>query len=297
VSILEWNVHATLTVPASVSPRKRYLLFSTKNPSTIQRMPWPMDDEVMDSEELLQTSYDTWIVNDEDFAWMVEPDGMSSRPPYFKNLTRIYPVSVVDINYSRAIGSETWITSDGRVYLVQLHEESPKAGRSDHDGERAPDFSSPERPEQVGWNGTCIHNFDTPKWVQKQRYRDPNVGPQDPNQRVWEEPRRAVTVAVNSRFSLFAIGTASGQIELTPFPSQGNVIPKSHKIPIPNAYNRPSGEVRSLDWSSDGYVLAVAWTTGWGVFSVGGRCLASSFNMEYNFDREKYVSFTHHGKL
>lgn len=186
------------------------------------------------------------------------------------------------MNHSRSISSETWITSDGRVYLVQLHEGLDKAGRGSYDA------ASTDSPERVGWHGTCIHNFDTPKWVQKQRYRDPNAGLEDPNRRVWEEPRRATAVAVNSRFSLFAIGTTSGQIELTPFPSQGNIIPKSQKIPISNAYNRPAGEVRSLDWSSDGYVLAVGWTNGWGVFSVGGRCLASSFNMEYNFDSEKY---------
>ncbi|TEB39050.1 RIC1-domain-containing protein [Coprinellus micaceus] len=228
----------------SVSPRKHHILFSTKNPSTVQRMPWPIDEERSETEQLVQMGYDTWVVNDEDFAWILEPE-----------------VSVVEMAHSRTIGSETWITSEGRVYLVQLHEGPIEANRSHH-------------------------NYDDRH--AKQRYRDPGFGFHDPNGRIWEESRRATAVAVNSRFSLFAIGTISGTVEFTPFPSQESVTPKSQKIPISNPYNRPSGEVKSLDWSSDGYVLAVGWTNGWGVFSVGGRCLASSFNMEYNFDREKF---------
>lgn len=65
-----------LQIPVSVSLRKHCLLFSTKNPSTIQRMPWPMDEDAVRPEQAAPVGYDTWIVNDEDFAWMVEPDGM-----------------------------------------------------------------------------------------------------------------------------------------------------------------------------------------------------------------------------
>lgn len=251
----------------SISPRKSHLLFSTRNPSTIQRMPWPMDEDLPNTERPVALGYDTWLINEEDFPWLVEPD-----------------VSVVEIGHSRPIGSETWITSDGRAYLVQLHEESQKG---ESNGGEHGEPSTAESNGLVGWFGACIHGFETPKWVQKQRYHDPHdADAQKP--KVWDEPRRAVAAAVNYRFSLFAIGSISGQIELTPFPSQENVVPNSHKIPIPNAHNRPLGEVRCLDWSSDGYVLAVAWTHGWGVFSVGGRCLASSFNVEYNVDQSKF---------
>jgi hypothetical protein len=47
--------------------------------------------------------------------------------------------------------------------------------------------------------------------------------------------------------------------------------------------------VCSLEWSSDGYVLAVGWKYGWGIFSVGGRCLASGFGVDDLVDEEKYV--------
>ncbi|RXW23835.1 hypothetical protein EST38_g2008 [Candolleomyces aberdarensis] len=232
-------------------------------------MPWPTDEEGLDAENPAQLGYDTWLINEDDFGWLVEQD-----------------VTVVDIVYSRPIGSETWITSDGRVYLVQLHEDGADVHNEDND--RPISRAEHESIGNVGWHGSCIHNFETPKWFQKQRYVDPNEPTDGEDRKIWEEPRRATAVAVNYRFSVFAIGTTSGQLEFTPFPSQGNVVPKSQKISIPNAYNRPTGEVRSLDWSSDGYVLAVGWSNGWGVFSVGGRCLASSFNMEHNVDMSKF---------
>lgn len=44
-----------------------------------------------------------------------------------------------------------------------------------------------------------------------------------------------------------------------------------------------------MEWSSDGYVLAVGWKHGWGIFSVGGRCLVSAFGVEDVIDEAKYV--------
>lgn len=48
------------------------------------------------------------------------------------------------------------------------------------------------------------------------------------------------------------------------------------------------GAVRMMEWSSDGYVLAVGWENGWAVWSVGGRCLAWSFGVEYEVDQERF---------
>lgn len=64
-------------------------------------------------------------------------------------------------------------------------------------------------------------------------------------------------------------------------------MPKSQAIEVPNPFHRLTGEVSTLEWSSDGYVLAVGWTNGWGVFSVGGRCLASGFEIEDTFDESR----------
>ena len=49
-------------------------MFSTQDPPTIQQMPWPA---VEDEDEVARpaVSYDTWLLNELDFTWLVEPDG------------------------------------------------------------------------------------------------------------------------------------------------------------------------------------------------------------------------------
>lgn len=42
--------------------------------------------------------------------------------------TDSYIVTVTKISYARNTGVETWITSDGRAYLVQLVESEPSSG-------------------------------------------------------------------------------------------------------------------------------------------------------------------------
>lgn len=66
--------------------------------------------------------------------------------------------------------------------------------------------SEPSVPEAaIQWHGTCIHNIEVPKWVQKRR----QVCPDDPEayRPAYNEPRRAEVVAINAKFSLVATGT------------------------------------------------------------------------------------------
>jgi RAB6A-GEF complex partner protein 1 len=54
------------------------MLFSTRNPPAIQRIPWPTRDDSEEEETLQQKTlarYDTWILNDQELPWLVEPDG------------------------------------------------------------------------------------------------------------------------------------------------------------------------------------------------------------------------------
>ncbi|KAG6837879.1 hypothetical protein H0H93_013032 [Arthromyces matolae] len=260
----------------SVSPRRHHLTFSTKTPPTIQRIPWPTDSEDTDQVEAKelkqQHGYDTWIFNEHGFSWLID-----------------FEVSVTQIIHSRVSGVEAWITSDGRVYFVHLHqtleveENDNSVVQSEVSGHR---FSLDSvSTTNLSWRGTCVYNFETPRWVQKQRRVEPDEPP-DVRHRVYEEPRRAVALAINGKFSFVAIGTFSGGLEFVNFPSQEGVTPKSKTIQIPNPYNRVTGEVCALEWSSDGYVLAVGWKHGWGIFSVGGRCLASGFGVDDVVDED-----------
>ena len=152
------------------------------------------------------------------------------------------------------------------------------------------DTESTFHRRDLQWLGTCIHTFQTPKWVQKQRWIEPDS--EIPNLKPYVEPRRVACVAINSKFSLIGIGTSAGAIHLTNFPSEVGIVPKSQQVESPNMFNKPTGEVTALDWSSDGYVLAVGWEHGWGIFSVGGKCLAFSVGIDETIDEGKYVQLS-----
>lgn len=67
-------------IPASyisVSPRRNYMLFSTRNPRAVQRIPWPDAD----GEEAtgFQGNYDSWSVDEYNFPWLDCTDGVSNR--------------------------------------------------------------------------------------------------------------------------------------------------------------------------------------------------------------------------
>ncbi len=80
----------------SVSPRKHYIVFSTKSPPAVQRIPWPNydeEDEEVDVENPTPkrfTQHDTWVIDDHELPWLVDPDG---TPPdfvaYMRSLTNI----------------------------------------------------------------------------------------------------------------------------------------------------------------------------------------------------------------
>ncbi|EGO02717.1 hypothetical protein SERLA73DRAFT_119756 [Serpula lacrymans var. lacrymans S7.3] len=93
----------------SVSPRKNCILFSTKNPSAVQRIPWPIYDESdgefeEQSAKKLLIEEETWTVCEREFPWLVDSS-----------------VTVTKISHL-ATGLETWVTSDGRAYFVRLHD-------------------------------------------------------------------------------------------------------------------------------------------------------------------------------
>ncbi|KAI9572704.1 RIC1-domain-containing protein [Boletus coccyginus] len=282
----------------SVSPRKHHLAFSTSSPPAVQRIPWPSYDDTDVENDRSQRSpfgYDTWVLNDHELPWLVDCD-----------------VTVAKILYSTS-GVETWITSDGRAYFVRLEENTqaggtvvdldnevdpsggdPPADRSE--GSEDKDFSSDNSgslQNEHRWQGTCIHNFEVPRWVQKSRRIESDDSSSGVS--IYNEPRRAVEVAVNARFSLIAVGTYSGSIEFTVFPSPEGIAPPPQIIDIPNPYDHSRGRVSTMEWSSDGYVLAVGWEHGWAIFSIGGRCLASGFGVDDVVDNERFQDAFMHG--
>jgi hypothetical protein len=81
----------------------------------------------------------------------------------------------------------------------------PQNSGHDESGVLDSPLDNPRPESHFRWRGTCIHDFETPKWVQKRRRRDPEDGADTAP--VYDEPRRAVAVAINGKFSLTAVGT------------------------------------------------------------------------------------------
>ncbi|KAI0343994.1 RIC1-domain-containing protein [Trametopsis cervina] len=266
-----------------VSPRRDYILFSTKSPPSVQRIPWPSaqdgDDYGHGPYRANENMYDTWLIQEDLFPWLLDSN-----------------VTVDRILYSRTTGTETWLTSDGRAYLVQLYENNGHERSSEGIAHSATEnvnlehehHMSPSDSQALGplWHGTCIHNVEPPKWVQKRRL----VRPDDPDadQYHYDEPRRAIAVSINAKFSLAAIGMHGGAVELVNLPSLG-ILPPAQVLQIPQLYNKNTGPVNTMEWSSDGHVLAVGWKNGWAVWSVGGRCLAWGFGTEYEVDETRFT--------
>ncbi|KAJ3810378.1 hypothetical protein F5876DRAFT_65684 [Lentinula aff. lateritia] len=234
----------------SVSPRKQSIVFSTQNPPAIQRIPWPATAEEVVGERGSDKdygtrrrkldNYDQWIINDDDFGWLVEPE-----------------VTISQILHDRNTGVESWITSDGRAYIVYL----------------------------VRNDGLCQKNYPKQRRVEPEEHGS-----------VYFEPRRALRIAINVKFSLIVVGMLGGGIQYTTFPADEGAAPTSQQIEIHNPFNRQTGPVCSMEWSLDGYVLAVGWQHGWGLFSVGGRCLVSGFGVE-DVDEQKFQDTFMNGVL
>ncbi|KAF8272974.1 RIC1-domain-containing protein [Lactarius quietus] len=270
----------------SVSPRKNYILFSTRNPPSVQRIPWPVTNE-SDLNDDRGYGYESWTLSDhsDNFQWLIDSN-----------------VAVSNISSLRGTDVESWITTDGRAYLVQLIESQEANTAAEHSEEietdeaitanggwhtRESNDNTNSRPNSR-WLGSCVHDVQVPKWVQKRKQVYPgeggDVSPDD-----YEQPRRAVKVAVNMRFSLIAIGTHCGNVEFTSFPSQRGVTPKPQVLEAFQSYHiKERGSVCAMEWSSDGYVLAVGWEKGWAVWSVAGRCLAWGFGLENQTDESKF---------
>ncbi|KAG7099576.1 hypothetical protein E1B28_001406 [Marasmius oreades] len=269
----------------SLSPRQDYILFSTRTPPAVQCVPWPsedddggFDDEITRWRHKLN-SHDNWVINERDFDWLIDSK-----------------VVVSTLSLSKSTGVETWITSDGRAYIVRLTEDNenvvPSANTEPTD-EPADELGATDLHNS--WRGTCIHDFESPRCVQKQRRVEPDTPLHERNRPVYIDPQHAVKIAINGRFSLIAIGMHGGGLSFTKFPSQEGVIPSSQRIPIPVSPNEETGPVCSMEWSSDGHVLAIGWQHGWGIFTSGGRCLVAAFGVEEHVDLKRFQDIFMHG--
>ncbi|KAI5370082.1 Putative ribosome control protein [Septoria linicola] len=89
----------------------------------------------------------------------------------------------------------------------------------------------------------------------------------------------AAKVAINARFSLIAVGCASGHIDVYIVKDYTGNIPLSHKIRLPVGPST-TGKLTSLVYSPDGYCLFAGYEQGWATWTVYGKPCANTFSID-----------------
>lgn len=93
---------------------------------------------------------------------------------------------------------------------------------------------------------------------------------------------QGVKAAINARFSLLAVGCASGEICVYTARDYTGNIPLSHKL-RPNTTS--PGRLNVLVYSPDGYCLFAGYEHGWAIWSVYGKPGATSFSTDRNLSK------------
>lgn len=91
----------------------------------------------------------------------------------------------------------------------------------------------------------------------------------------------AIKSAINARFSLLAVATASSEIVVYTARDYAGSIPLSHRLEAPASF-LSTGMVTSLTYSPDGYCLFAGFEKGWAMWSVYGKLQGSTFAADQN---------------
>ncbi|KAF2866777.1 RIC1-domain-containing protein [Massariosphaeria phaeospora] len=142
--------------------------------------------------------------------------------------------TIVEMIHDRPMNLSTWITGDGKAFAVQR---------------LPPNTLQDGKPHPSLFRG---HGFHTPETAA-------------------EYGEKAAT---NARFSLLAVGCASGDVYVYTARDYTGNIPLSHKL-RPNTTS--PGKLTVLTYSPDGYCLFAGYERGWAMWSVFGKPGATSF--------------------
>lgn len=188
--------------------------------------------------------------------WYGDPSGSRSSLNY-----SIYLVTLDHVHLAKTYSPEGWITSDGRAYFVRLTRRISVS--SDELGSQGTNDSGDQElidSGEVMWNGSCIYPI-----LAASNEEGPPGTVHIP----------AMRIAINTKFSVVAIGLQDGSLRFASFPLDDTPSQRHREIRLPDlSSQRRVGYVTDLEWTSDGYALAIGWQHGWGVVSVGGRVLA-----------------------
>ncbi|KAG5355595.1 Guanine nucleotide exchange factor subunit Rich [Yarrowia sp. C11] len=197
-----------------------------------------------------------------------------------------YPVH---IDYSRPMDMHCWVGESGRGYVVVSKKEGEEGGKEE-DGDGEGDKSEEEENQtssKTPENETSEPDLDasSPSIEMKPL----SVSPKPTNPPITgycfhKSKIKATISAVNSRFSVIALGAVDGSIVLyTVRDYQGNCL-KVTRMVHPDTPAR----ITCLTWNPEGTCLFAGYENGWSLFSVYGMLLSHSFQ-GLDTDDEKEV--------
>ena len=237
-------------LPCSGCSSDDTIILSTNSPAAIQCIPW-------NSQHINSTQ--TSVLNRLDIMENNETEIVSS------------------MIYDKVMNISVWLSNEGRAYFVQnntaLASQRRRSSVNSSSGSAPTNTkTSPSMPtyeKQLAWVGTCFHKEGS---------------------KVFD---KATTVAVNAKFSLIAVGTEKGVVYVYSAQNYSSTPVLSHTLVLTSWSSQSTAgsannSVESLDWTSDGYAIAVGFRKrGLAVWSVFGGLLCSSSEMDDVFDGEK----------
>lgn len=305
-----------------------HMLVSTTSPPAIQCIRWPSDDPDApppDFHDPLVRTRTTLTTQLDWFTPETRPLPESSAGPA--------QVHIVHITYSRPMDVFVWLTSDGRAYVANLDllattGSSPWTGRCFHGAPRnrrrqsstVAQTAEPDASTEISHTGKEDAGVTTQdarvlpvapavngsklNGVHEQANRDsataiiPNAEPntkQEPSSVVMDlaPEQHAISVSVNAKFSLIALGLADGTVAVYTYRAPGRTPLHSHTLSVRHALKSTAsylttGPVRSLSWTSDGYSLAVGWQNGLSTWSTYGKLMACTLREDWELASKNF---------
>ncbi|KAI8805518.1 RIC1-domain-containing protein [Cladochytrium replicatum] len=188
-------------------------------------------------------------------------------------------LSSVSAKPSEAAPNQNDGDADGKEEPAGVEEEKEE-GEPSEEGEEKKDGESGEKvPEEAKANGKP----STPPPTPQQQQPELPTSPQrvHPTTLITGNGQYATSMTINSKLLLVAVGLSDGDVLIFHISDDRTRLSYSHKLSLLNPLNTQFtpklGIVNTMEWSYDGYGLAVGWSLGGvSVWSAFGRLLMST---------------------
>ncbi|KAJ9478363.1 RIC1 domain-containing protein [Pseudozyma hubeiensis] len=294
-----------------------HMLVSTTSPPAIQCIRWPNDDADAPTPDFNDPLVRTRTTLTDQLDWFVGEthEGIESS-------TEQSRVQITYLTYSRPMDVFVWLTSDGRAYVANLDllatGTSPWTGRAFHGAPKQRRRPSSNATRVVAPDthpdSTHTHQQDsTPGTTDGKASSDAGISPANghvdgdsassgvPNGGDAAKPavaalpaeQHAISVSINAKFSLIALGLADGTVAVYTYRAPGRTPLHSHTLSVRQALKSTAsylttGPVRSLSWTSDGYALAVGWDKGMSTWSTYGKLMACTLREDWELASKNF---------